>query len=355
MTQSGTLIGTPRYMSPEQAEAAKRPVDHRSDIYSLGATLYELLTCRAVFEGKTPQEVLSQILAREPVAPRRLNAAIPADLETVVMKAMAKRPEDRFPTASQFAEDLQRCLKMEPIKARRVGPIGRTTRWCRRNPKLAVVTAVAAAIIPTLSGIYYWSLIRENANTRLALQHETEARNQTAVALLQAEDSRRRADVARAQSDGSRKLAEEERDSARTARDQTKAALDFAKRQNYAANLTAASLLVSENKGTEAKNRLLLCEPSMRGWEWRHLYLKTDPSLVTLQAPGGVEMFRNNPYLLSSFSLSPDGKVLFWNSELMLNVWDNTTFALVATCELSGARFKWREWQIAWCRDSRRS
>jgi WD40 repeat protein/serine/threonine protein kinase len=331
MTQSGTLIGTPRYMSPEQAEAARRPVDQRSDIYSLGVTLYELLTCRAVFEGKTPQEVLSQILAREPVEPRRLNAAIPADLETVVMKAMAKRPEDRYPTASQFAEDLQRWLKMEPIKARRIGLVGRTTRWCRRNPKLAVVTAVAAAIVLTLSGIYYWSLIRENANTRLALQHETEARNQVAVALSQSEAAKQRAEAARAEADDSRKLAETERDSARIARDHTKAALDLAKRQSYVANLAAASALVRDNKATEARNRLLLCEPSMRGWEWHHLYLKTDASLVTLQAIGGVEAFHSNPYLSSSFGASPDGKLLFWSTELSLGVWENATYAPVIT------------------------
>jgi eukaryotic-like serine/threonine-protein kinase len=99
LTQSGALIGTPRYMSPEQAETAKRSVDQRSDIYSLGATLYELLTCRPVFEGRTPQDVLSQIMTREPVPPRRLNPEIPADLAIVVMKAMAKRPEDRYQSA----------------------------------------------------------------------------------------------------------------------------------------------------------------------------------------------------------------------------------------------------------------
>jgi serine/threonine protein kinase len=151
VTQSGTLVGTPRYMSPEQAEAAKRPIDLRSDIYSLGATLYELLTCRPVFEGKTPQEVLSQIVTREPVAPRQLNPAIPTDLAVIVMKAMAKRPEDRYQSARELADDLDCWRKMEPIKARPIGPVGRTIRWCRRNPRIPAMfkkTAYILCLIP---------------------------------------------------------------------------------------------------------------------------------------------------------------------------------------------------------------
>jgi serine/threonine protein kinase len=169
MTQSGAVLGTPRYMSPEQAEAAKRPVDQRSDIYSLGATLYELLTCRPVFEGKTPQDVLSQILAREPLAPRRLNPEIPADLATIVTKAMAKRPEDRYQSARELTDDLQHWQKMEPIKARPIGPLGRTIRWCRRSPKLASITAAAATVIIALTGIYIADLTKKNQEIRTAL------------------------------------------------------------------------------------------------------------------------------------------------------------------------------------------
>jgi serine/threonine protein kinase len=106
LTHSGVLLGTPRYMSPEQAEAARRPVDHRTDIYSLGATLYELLTRRPAFTGRTPEEVVGQILGRDPVPPRRLDPAVPRDLETIVLKAMAKRPADRYQTAGDLADDL---------------------------------------------------------------------------------------------------------------------------------------------------------------------------------------------------------------------------------------------------------
>jgi serine/threonine protein kinase len=169
LTQSGMMLGTPRYMSPEQAESARRPVDQRSDTYSLGATLYELLTCRPVFEGKTPQEVLSQIVTREPVAPRRLNRQIPADLAIIVMKAMAKRPEDRYQSARGLADDLDRWQKMEPIKARPIGLLGRTVRWCRRNPRVAAITTAAAAIIIALTGIYIANLNQKNQEIRTAL------------------------------------------------------------------------------------------------------------------------------------------------------------------------------------------
>jgi serine/threonine protein kinase/WD40 repeat protein len=180
LTHSGVLLGTPRYMSPEQAEAARKPIDHRTDIYSLGTTLYELLTRRPAFDGRTPQEVVSQIIGREPVLPRRLEPAIPRDLETIVLKAMAKRPADRYPSARELADDLGRWLRTEPIRARRIGPLGRTARWCRRNPRLAVVSSSSAAVILLLTGLYYASLLG-------ALQREKNAREDEAGARADAE------------------------------------------------------------------------------------------------------------------------------------------------------------------------
>jgi WD40 repeat protein/serine/threonine protein kinase/tetratricopeptide (TPR) repeat protein len=159
LTHSGVLLGTPRYMSPEQAEATKRPVDHRTDIYSLGATLYELLTRRPAFDGQTPQEVVNQIIHRGPLSPRRLNPAVPRDLETIILRMMARRPEDRYQTAAEVADDLRRWQRLEPIRARRIGPAGRLVRWCRRNPAVAAMTAavaillIAVSLVSTLSAI----------------------------------------------------------------------------------------------------------------------------------------------------------------------------------------------------------
>jgi serine/threonine protein kinase/WD40 repeat protein len=190
LTQPGALLGTPRYMSPEQAAAAKKPVDHRTDIYSLGASLYELLTRRPAFDGPTPTDVVLQILAREPVAPRRLNSAVPRDLEIIILKAMAKRPEDRYQSAVELAADFRRWLRLEPIHARRIGPVGRVVRWARRNPQLAAVTASATVIIVVLSGVYLQSLEQEVGQTRAALRREEEAR-------LEAERAQREAEAAR--------------------------------------------------------------------------------------------------------------------------------------------------------------
>src|SRR5205823_7117181 len=111
LTMSGDLVGTLRYMSPEQALARRVETDHRTDVYSLGATLYELLTLEPVFNGRDRQELLRQIAFEAPKPPRRLNRAIPAELETIVLKALEKNPTDRYATAQELADDLERYLK----------------------------------------------------------------------------------------------------------------------------------------------------------------------------------------------------------------------------------------------------
>src|SRR5439155_4515855 len=119
LTMTGDLVGTLRYMSPEQTLAKRILVDHRTDLYSLGATLYELLTLEPVFAGSDRQELLRQIAFEEPRPPRRLNKMLPADLETIVLKALEKNPADRYATGQELADDLQRYLKDEPIQAKR--------------------------------------------------------------------------------------------------------------------------------------------------------------------------------------------------------------------------------------------
>ncbi len=123
MTQTESLIGTPRYMSPEQA--VQDPIDVLTDVYSLGATLYELLTLHPPHDGRTTAELIGQIRDKEPVSPRKRDPRLPRDLETIVLKAMAKRPRDRYASSADLAEDLQRFLDTEPVKARRITPVGR--------------------------------------------------------------------------------------------------------------------------------------------------------------------------------------------------------------------------------------
>ncbi|MCZ2342740.1 MAG: serine/threonine protein kinase [Bacteroidales bacterium] len=151
MTAPGDLVGTLRYMSPEQARGDPA-IDPRSDVYSLGATLYELLTLRPVFSGTDRQACFRQIFEDDPVHPRTWNRAIPVEFETVVLKALAKSPEDRYPSASALADDLRRFLDDRPVAARRPSLRDRAARWSRRHRRaVACVIAALAIAVPVLA------------------------------------------------------------------------------------------------------------------------------------------------------------------------------------------------------------
>ena len=142
LTITGDLLGTLRYMSPEQALAKRGYLDHRTDIYSLGATLYELLTLRPAIDGQDRQEVLRKIAQDEPTPLRRLNPAIPRELETILLKAMSKEPGSRYDTAQELADDLRHFLEHRPIRARRPSLAERAAKWAHRHR-----TIVASAVV----------------------------------------------------------------------------------------------------------------------------------------------------------------------------------------------------------------
>jgi tetratricopeptide (TPR) repeat protein/predicted Ser/Thr protein kinase len=136
-TQQGALLGTPQYMAPEQARGEHDQIDARTDVYGLGATLYEALTGRPPFEGKSNLQTLYKMMHEEPAPPRQLAPSLPVDLESVVLKCLEKEPARRYPTARALAEDLQRTLDGEPVQARRVSPPARALRWVQRNKALS--------------------------------------------------------------------------------------------------------------------------------------------------------------------------------------------------------------------------
>src|SRR5262249_41338877 len=171
LTMTGDLVGTLRYMSPEQALAKRVAVDQRTDIYSLGATLYEMLTLEPVFGGEDRQELLRQIAFEEPRPLRQHNKAIPRELETIVLKALAKKPAERYATAQELADDLNRFLEDRPIVAKRPTLVQRLRKWARRH-QAVVTTAVIASVLclAALSGVAGW-VLQERAG-RLARTDE---------------------------------------------------------------------------------------------------------------------------------------------------------------------------------------
>lgn len=157
MTTTGELLGSPRYMSPEQVASTLGPLDHRTDIYSLGATLYELLTLRPAFEGEHREHILAKVIREEPTPPRRCDRSIPRDLETICLCALEKSPADRYQTAAAMAADLRLYLDRRAIKARPIGHGERMIRWYRRNRLIAALSLALVASLAFGPFLLAWS------------------------------------------------------------------------------------------------------------------------------------------------------------------------------------------------------
>ncbi len=179
-TKSGTLMGTPHYMAPEQARGHVSEIGPLVDVYALGVILYEMLTGRTPFVGASIMDTLNQVQTLEPVPPSQLQPKVPVDLETICLKCLQKERHKRYASAEALAQDLHRYLKGEPIEARPVGQLERLWRWCRRNPKVASLTAAVFALLATVavtSSVLLVKIAQEKAETEKERKAAEDARD----------------------------------------------------------------------------------------------------------------------------------------------------------------------------------
>ncbi|MCA9077902.1 MAG: serine/threonine protein kinase [Planctomycetaceae bacterium] len=229
LTLTGQIIGTPAYMSPEQALGQTDQIGPLSDVYALGAVLYTTLTGVPAFQGASEYDTIRQVISDEPVAPRQLNAAIDQDLETICLKALQKVPSQRYSSAEEFADDLERWRSHLPISARPVTSFERSKRWCRRNPAVAVLMGSIGFLLLaiTIGTMVAVSMI---AASNVEISMKNDALERIAVTLGSQNDALKvaeeiallaaeQAQVEREQAQVERRRAEDNLDAARSAVD----------------------------------------------------------------------------------------------------------------------------------------
>lgn len=269
LTLSGQVLGSPNFMAPEQAQGRQGEVGPASDVYSMGAMLYHLITGRPPFQAATLTEVLQQVVTTEPAAPRLLNPGVPRDLETICLKCLEKEPDRRYPTAQALAEELGRWLEHRPILARPLGPAGKVWRWCRRKPALA-----------SLGGSVIVLLLAVAIGSPLALYHINRAR-------LDALEQTQRAEA----------------EALLTRRHAYAADMNVVQRALEESDLGRARELLDRHRPEgKAENRKQKAEMDLRGWEWRYLWARcqSDERFTLCQYSNSV----------SALTFSPDGKWL---------------------------------------------
>jgi WD40 repeat protein/predicted Ser/Thr protein kinase len=260
LTETGQALGTPSYMPPEQAQGKIKEVGPIADVYSLGATLYCLLTGRPPFQAANPLETMLQVVEQEPVSPKSLNRAVSVDLETICLRCLEKDPAKRYPSAAALGQDLARYLAGEPIQARPVGRLERALKWIARKPVTAAaygLTALTVALVMIGTTIaFFW-------------------RN--------AETARSEAESARSGEERARKEAER----AKQQEERAKKEVEVSKAWNdYVLNVRLAPTLWDKGWVEVARRTLEACPPKLREqrWEWNYYQRHMHPEVAALSA-----------------------------------------------------------------------
>ncbi len=289
LTMSGSVLGTPAYMAPEQSAGNKRLVTTLSDVYGLGAVLYALLTGKAPFDGDSVLETLDRVRQQPPIPPSRINPKVPRDLEIMCLKCLEKDPRRRYTSAQVLAEELNRFLSGEPIVARPVGLAERAMKWIWRRPVIASLAATTAlAILVGVVGIS-WQWRRAEAN----FIEEESQRKIAETNYEEAETQRKIAEANYGEAETQRKIAE-----AKTV--EARARAEDLERQGY---ISLVALSLRENQAdniTLAEQSLDRCPTHLRGWEWRYCNWMNHRELRTIRCETGTTS-------IYRAALSPDG------------------------------------------------
>jgi WD40 repeat protein/tRNA A-37 threonylcarbamoyl transferase component Bud32 len=308
---AGRLVGTPPYMAPEQVTPQTRELGPHTDVYALGAILYECLTGRPPFLATTDYEILMLVVGEAPVPPSRLVPRVPRDLETICLKCLEKAPGQRYASAVGLAEDLRRYQAREPILARPVGWLGRCWRWSLRHPvESGLLLALTLAIVLGFAGIIWqWRLaVRAEGDKELARAEAVENENRAILKADEADKARRKEVLAR--QDEARAKREES-----AAKNKALLAEEESRTQFYFQSLTAIDHEWLQGNLPRAREMLAACRPpGLPPWEWRYLdRLCRRPALLTTAL---------SPNAYAGLALSPDGRYLaLARSDGLIEAW----------------------------------